>query len=611
MFKSILPSRRIPSADFLMITPPVDNSPNGKENHPGIPASHDTKPTRSEKNKKAKGKEHPVEGVPSEADFDRLLEELQIPLNLRSKLATMDARVKAQMLKSSGIITAKSSIARPQTSRGVRRAYSTESLGSPRPQLKRALEECDVFSSRKEPPILSPAHVRGISINVGRSAMHSFAPAQNAATKTAHKDKRARASSVSPGKYCNILRGNSSTSLEVDSVKKLRLLLRNEATTWTEEFLEQGGYGALLTRLTEILEVEWREEQHDDQMLHELLRCVKALSTSAIGCAALRDSCPSPYFQLIHLLYSDKKPGDVGTRQLILELLLLLFELYPSSSLPSSGSPITTAFSYMRSRSIPWEADARAQSSNLITLPAPHASLFSFIRALLLTPAPPPAEAPGPAVEPHAFIEELHRHRIYKTYLQELNDICRDFFWVFCHPNNAVWNLDETDEAKVEKPRAPGGMTGGVEFEAMGYMTTHFRFINAIAALVQDMNLPQSHEHSAYQFHNDMFLSGIERILLMARKASTTYYPTLHLEIARYVAAVNRSGFELPWSLSRLVAPPPSSMRKTPAMRSPVYGNLGKGVAMQGSPSKRSSVVVNAPVPGLPGSRKVTPMFGL
>jgi hypothetical protein len=40
---------------------------------------------------------------------------------------------------------------------------------------------------------------------------------------------------------------------------------------------------------------------------------------------------------------------------------------------------------------------------------------------------------------------------------------------VFCHPNNTLWNLSDTDEGKVEKPRAPGGMTGGVEFEAMAY----------------------------------------------------------------------------------------------------------------------------------------------
>lgn len=200
------------------------------------------------------------------------------------------------------------------------------------------------------------------------------------------------------------------------------------------------------------------EEQHGDQILHELLRCFKALSTSSTGCFALRSSCPTPYVQLISLLYSDKKPGDVATRQLMVELLMIVFDLYPSSSLPSTGG---------RLRHEAWESNP---VSNVITFPSPHKNLFSLIRALLLTPAPPPAESPAVAVSPHAFIESLHRPRIYKSYLQELSDVCRDYFWVFCHPNNTIWNLVDVDEGKVEKPKAPGGMTGGVEFEAMGYL---------------------------------------------------------------------------------------------------------------------------------------------
>lgn len=198
--------------------------------------------------------------------------------------------------------------------------------------------------------------------------------------------------------------------------------------------------------------------------MHELLRCFKALSTSSIGCVALRSSSPTPWGQLVTLLYSDKKPGEVATRQLIVELLHILFDLYPSSSLPSSGrSP---------HREI-WDSDsAPLGSGNVITLPAPHKSLFSFIRSLLLTPAPPTAEAPASPLSPHEFIENLHRPRIYKTYLQELSDVCRDYFWVFCHPNNTIWLLSETDEGRVEKPRAPGGMTGGVEFEAMNYFVS-------------------------------------------------------------------------------------------------------------------------------------------
>jgi hypothetical protein len=32
----------------------------------------------------------------------------------------------------------------------------------------------------------------------------------------------------------------------------------NHCHSWTQEFLTKGGYSALLTRLNELLEVEWR-----------------------------------------------------------------------------------------------------------------------------------------------------------------------------------------------------------------------------------------------------------------------------------------------------------------------------------------------------------------
>ncbi len=87
----------------------------------------------------------------------------------------------------------------------------------------------------------------------------------------------------------------------------------------------------------------------------------------------------------------------------------------------------------------------------------------------------------------------------------------------------------------MEKPRAPGGMTGGVEFEAMAYMvsvflsierfkrwlkivawqTTHFKLLNSIAKAAQDLNVSKVHELSAHRLHSDLFLSGIDRILLV------------------------------------------------------------------------------------------------
>ena len=42
-----------------------------------------------------------------------------------------------------------------------------------------------------------------------------------------------------------------------------------------------------------------------------------------------------------------------------------------------------------------------------------------------------------------------------------------------CHHSNTFWALDEVDERSVEKPVAPGGATGGVEFEAMNYVVCY------------------------------------------------------------------------------------------------------------------------------------------
>jgi hypothetical protein len=183
------------------------------------------------------------------------------------------------------------------------------------------------------------------------------------------------------------------------------------------------------------------------------------------------------------LWYSDKKPGDLCTRQQMIELLLILMELYPSSAPTTVSSPPTSGPScQLRSASAstpsaglhrpitaasPTVPSAAAQT---FLLPQPHLTLFSLVRSLLLTEAPAPAEQPHIPVKPHSFIESLHVPRIYKTYLQELSDICRDYFWIFCHPQNTIWRLSETDIGLVEAPKAPGGMTGGVEYEAVTYM---------------------------------------------------------------------------------------------------------------------------------------------
>ena len=47
------------------------------------------------------------------------------------------------------------------------------------------------------------------------------------------------------------------------------------------------------------------------------------------------------------------------------------------------------------------------------------------------------------------------------------------------------------------------------------------------------------------------------------------YYPTLHLEIARYVQNAGLAGYDIPWTVSRTVGSPPSAMCKPGIQNAP------------------------------------------
>lgn len=200
-----------------------------------------------------------------------------------------------------------------------------------------------------------------------------------------------------------------------------------------------------------------REEQHDDQLLFELLRCIKALSTSSLGLDSLRSSSPSPFVALTALLYSDKKPGDVPSRQLIVELITLLFDLYPS--LPATGL-------------VRWPGDRPDWRRQPVwPLPTEWTSAPEMVRTLMIG-----EDKEKDVVE---FVRAARRPQVFKNYLSEMSDVwsvsspqshdpakltgspsSRDYFWMFCHANG-VWRLDETDATQIERPTAPGGATGG------------------------------------------------------------------------------------------------------------------------------------------------------
>ncbi|KDE04696.1 hypothetical protein MVLG_04919 [Microbotryum lychnidis-dioicae p1A1 Lamole] len=336
------------------------------------------------------------------------------------------------------------------------------------------------------------------------------------------------------------MRSSSSSALEVCEIARMRRRLRNEAPGWVNEFLTNGGYVGMLERLKELLEMEWREEQHDDQLLQELLRCFKALTMTACGKRALASRSPTPFLPLANLLFSEKRPGDLACRQLLVELLLSLFDLCPVDAAPIPASEWTTLSlmslhkplecqrRYTRKMKVDPDEDEGEEVFDASRIEGTRL----LVRSMMLGPPDAKEEA---KVD---FIKNAHRARPFKKWMVEMSDCVRDYFWIFCHAQNLFWPLEQINVEQVEAPAVPSGMTGGVEYEAMAYCATHFRLINALASACATPEI-------AFAFHQELFESGFERILLTLRRASLVYYPTLHLELSRYISLARSVRFNL------------------------------------------------------------------
>lgn len=309
--------------------------------------------------------------------------------------------------------------------------------------------------------------------------------------------------------------------LAVD-LKRLRVALRTKPPAWTHEFIGFGGYKALLKRLKELLEVEWREEQHDDQVLYEILRSFKALLLTDPGRKALGSRIPDPFIQLTGLLYSEKKPGDLSSRQVLVELIQGCFLLDDSfTHRPLSGSKLVwdASISIEPPASCPHPTEPRPSDDSEDDLIR---SSHQFVRRLLIGPPDPKKSQ---IVE---FVAVTHRVRIFKTFVNEFLGVLMDYFWIFCHAENQFWDLKTIDEEKIEAPKVPSGMTGGVEYEAMSYCTCLMKLIN-------QMIKTSGHPDDSQRIFQDLFESGFERCLITLRKSSMNYYPMVHLELARFI----------------------------------------------------------------------------
>ena len=152
-----------------------------------------------------------------------------MPDNMREKLATMDAGVKAAFVKSSKDLAIMSSkpTEPPMTPRGLRKARSIESISSPQP-LERTTQSRYNLSKAPERPRFMNTHSRGVSVDADRQLL-AFHEKPVPAPKVA-KEKRSK-NAVAPAKLQKALSKAQATHLDIEVVKKLRLHLRNEPAT--------------------------------------------------------------------------------------------------------------------------------------------------------------------------------------------------------------------------------------------------------------------------------------------------------------------------------------------------------------------------------------------
>ena len=268
-------------------------------------------------------------------------------------------------------------------------------------------------------------------------------------------------------------------------------------------------------------------EEHEDTLLHEVLLCLKALSTTAMAMQHLDRTHSTLFPALLHMLFDDEKkgPSEFTTRNIVTTLLM----------------------TYLKSASIP-ERENKARN------------LLSYLRD------PEPKESQRPV----GFVLGMRRPRPYKVWCKEAVNVTKEVFWIFLHTLNVVplpgtkgADAAETGNSAVavtlttgydvsnpehvymashfpkELPPVPAApYVGGVEWDATNYLASHLDLINGIMAC-----LPTKEERNALR--EQLQLSGWEKCMgITLRTCKEKFYGGVHAGLRCWVAAAVEDGWD-------------------------------------------------------------------
>ena len=485
---------------------------------------------------------------PQELDnaFEKVLDARNIPQNMRDTMRNLKPELKTALMKgertgsesstTSTILNDIRPSARSPTKREEQRPRSehgedakrARSRSRPRSRVFTLSKKDDSSPTKGDKPesstrSRSKSRPKSVDMSSQRpTSSRSLASASSLTSLTAPD------STTTPGDFIHYLREVQKPSLvEVGKLHKLRILLRNESVTWTDHFVSKGGMDELVQLLYRIMKVEWREE-HEDNLLHETLLCLKGLCTTDLAQERFAKIADEFFPALMRMLFDPERkgPAEFSTRGIIVSLLFAHL---------SATQAVDESHLEPRARTI-----------------------LEFLQDPL----------PGDEKQPLAFVAQMHISRPYRIWCKEITNVTKEVFWIFLHHLNVV-PITEADEtvcfaqAHYPPPRPPhpaAPYVGGVEWEATQYLATHLDLLNGLIA-----SLPTVNERN--KLREELKQSGIEKVMGgTLRTCKEKFYGGVHDGLKCWVSAAKVDG----WYVEEVRAGPPreqASPRKSPTKK--------------------------------------------
>ncbi|GES61759.1 GTPase binding protein Rid1 [Aspergillus terreus] len=482
-----------------------------------------------------------------ESEFEKLLDARNIPHNMRDKMRSLDTNIKADFIQKDRAESTPLSagpnattFANDSTGRRGRRKDQKDEQQSQdgKGSRSRSRSRGFTFSKRTSSPTKKQRPEIGMSYRRPKSADLSqpagLSKILTPATSTTSLSATAcRDTAADPSDFVHYLREiQKPEMIEIGKMHKLRILLRNETVSWVDTFIADGGMDEIVQLIYRIMKVEWREE-HEDNLLHETLLCLKALCTTSKALQGLTAIESELFPALLKMLFDEEKkgPSEFTTRGIIINLI------FTQLSFATSDSDAA------------WRA----------------ARILSYLR----DPSPPEEN------QPLSFIANIYQSRPYRVWCKEVTNVTKEVFWIFLHHLNVipiVKNETSTSDSfrarhfPAPRPPVPAApYVGGVEWDATNYLAAHLDLVNGLIA-----SLPSAEERN--QLRTELRASGFEKVMGGSlRTCKEKFYGSVHDCLRTWVAAAVEDG----WPYLAVREGPPRPEPKSPT-KSPIKGGSPK-----------------------------------